>query len=231
MARTKRQAPPPGKPASTLPTAEPYELESYGKDNALKNAADAISAVAEVINAETDEKKPDGPIPSLETPVADEPRRLKVDEDKYEFKNNTVPDWAKIPEFAPDGTPFRFPKGRKIMFLRFRANQTSVPGRGERQAIVWELSPGDLEFARSRSQGDRNRFADQMTKQCIRAIDGKAVDWTTGGAINNPEQFWGEIGQGYRNLLQSMISKLNMLDAAETRDFLENCVALVIATG
>lgn len=231
MSRKHKQAAPPGKPASSLPTAEPYELESYGKTNPLKVAAEAVSAIAEAINAATGEEAAE---PGPETPVASEPakpRRLNVEEPRFDFKNNTVPEWATLPEVAADGSPFRFPKGRKVFFLRFRAALTDVPGRGERQCIVWPLSVGDMEFARSRAQGDRLKFADQMTKQCIRAIDGKPVDWTTGGVANNPEQFWAELGQGYRNLVQTLITQINILNAEETRDFLESCVSLVIATG
>lgn len=223
MSRTRTRAAAPGKPASTLPTAEPHELETYGKDNPLKTAAEALTAAASLINEATAEE--------ATTPAGASARPLPVEDTKFEFKNNTVPEWAKIPATAADGSPFRFPKGRKVFFLRFRANLTSVPGRGERQAILWEMSPGDLEFARTRSQGDRMKMVDQMTLQCIRAIDGLAVDWATGGAVNNPVQFWAEVGQGYRTLIQTLASQVNMLNAAETRDFLENCTALVIATG
>lgn len=228
--RTPKQAPTAGTPASSLPVAEAHELETYGSDNPLKRAADALTAIASAVAAEPEVAPPvDGEAPP--TPAAAGARKLNVEDVKFDFKNNIVPEWAIIPETAADGTPFRFPKGRKVFFLRFRADKTDVPGRGERQLIVWPLSVGDMEFARSRAQGDRLKFADQMTKQCFRAIDGKAVDWTTGGVVNNPEQFWGELGQGYRNLVQTLITQINILDAAETRDFLESCVSLVIATG
>ncbi len=230
-----RNPKPAGIPASSLNVAEPHELESYGADNPLKRAADAISIIADAVNEATaeatDEAAPskDQHVEAEERLADGEARRLKFDEDqKVESSGNQVPAWATIPETGADGQPFRFPKGRKILFLRFRAHLTDVPGRGERQAILWPLSTGDVRFAADRSHGSAVRAADEFVKQCIRAIDGKPVDWTTGGAANNPDQFWAELGQGYRVQLQRIASQINTLNAKEVRDFLENCVALVI---
>jgi hypothetical protein len=100
--------------------------------------------------------------------------------------------------------------------------------RGERQCIIWPLSVNDVRFAADRSNGNQARFNDELVKQGIRVIDGEPVDWTTGGIVNNPDQFWAEIGFGYRLQLTRLSNQLNTLNAKELSDFLENCVALVI---
>lgn len=134
-----------------------------------------------------------------------------------------VPQWALIPD-----DPFRFPKGRKVVFIRMRAYLTDVPGKGERQCILWPLSVGDVEFAASRSHGNAARFEQELAKQSIRAIDGKAVDWTVESIGTSANVFWREIGQAYRVQIVRLNNMLNSMNPKETVDFLEHCVSLVV---
>lgn len=217
-----------GTPASELLTAELHELEAYGKDNPLKVAADAITEAAAAIaegEPKTREEHAEKEGRLLSEVLAEQ---AEQDKKKANLPTNRIPGWCKLPEAGVDGSPFRFPRGRKLLCLRFRAYLTDVPGRGERSCIIWPLSVGDVRFAADRSQGNSARFNDELVKQGIRVIDGQAVDWTTGGVPNNPEQFWSEIGFAYRTQLTRLSNQLNTFNSEELRDFLENCVVLVI---
>ncbi len=140
-----------------------------------------------------------------------------------------VPAWAAefIPSAGIGGEPFRFPRGRPIMFVRLRAEWTDMPTEGDRLLICWPISYGDQQFAIRRAKGDPNVVTDELTKQMIRAIDGKPVDWT-GGNKQNPDVLWQQIGQKCRYLLTRLYLQNNTLSASETRDFFERCIAVVI---
>lgn len=132
-----------------------------------------------------------------------------------------VPEWAIIPE------GFKFPRGRQIVFMRFLAAWTDVPGKGDRQIACWVISAGDRKLALSRAQGDANRSVEEMTKQMIRLVDGKPVDWSK--ASTSPEILWAEIGEKCRSLVTRTFLRLHQLDADEMRTFLEDCIAVVSA--
>ncbi len=214
----------PDLPVEALPTAEPFELESFeDPTHALKAAVDVLTSVAEAISDEPTAKaeKSDGETPAQV--AAKLSAKVAMPEPVQK-----VPSWAagNIPGSLSDGvTPFRFPKGREIMFLRLRAGTTDVPQLGDRQLICWRISPGDMRWA----QGDMTRVSDEMIKQMIRAIDGHAVNWAE-GVKHNPDVLWGQIGQKNRWLLTRMFTQLNTHTPEELKDFFEHCIA-VVTTG
>jgi hypothetical protein len=207
-----------GTDASALPTAELHELEAYGRDNPLKTAAEAVTAVAQaVVEGDEEGKKR---LASDEGKLLSEvlAEQAAADRAKANAPTNRIPAWCKLPESGEGGTPFYFPRGRKLLCVRFRASLTDVPGRGDRSCIIWPLSVGDVRFAADRAQGNASRFNDELVKQGVRVIDGLPVDWSTGGVPNNPDQFWAEIGFAYRTQVTRLSNQLNTF----------NCVALVI---
>lgn len=189
-------------PIDPMLLADPDELDTYGRPSvAQKAASDAESKkLAEAVQSLTSKAVPE---PTL-----------------------TRPDWALIPSAGVDGQPFRFPKGRSILFMRFLKEWTDTPLLGDRQIICWSLSPGDYRFALDRAQGDGNRINDELTKQMFRAIDGHPVDWASGGAYS-PDTLWGQMGQRCRHLATRIYLQLNTLSAKETRAFFETCIAVV----
>ncbi len=213
--KTRAADPEPTIDASSLPSAEPHELETFAEPtSALKVAFDLANAAADAVKDEpAPQREPEGP-PMQEVAAQAAAR------DTFEPVQR-VPGWAKVPEGG-----FRFPKHRQVTFIRLRAEWTDTPTLGDRILILWNLSPGDEAFALKRAQGDVNRITDEMVKQCIRAIDGQVVDW---GAMNqsNPDVLWGQVGRKCRQLLLKMYLRINTLGASEVRDFLETCVAVV----
>jgi len=169
------------------------------------------------------------PIEELQPPAAE----LKTKEDPKKLApQRTIPKsdgvrrapvWAKIPK------GMKFPKGIDVLILRIRADLTMYPGKGERQVIIWQLTDGDQKLALSRSMGDTNRYAIEMTKQMIRAADGQQINWT--GDPKSPgidiERFWHEIGQKGRNLLHRVTNMMCVMNEEEHADFFEHCIAAV----
>ncbi len=210
-------------PVSSLLTAEPYELESFPDPvQALKAAADSVAAAIAGSEAKPPKNANEG-----ETP-REVAAKLSASLPMPEAVQK-VPSWAHVPGASSDGTPFRFPKGREVMFLRLRGRTTDTPGLGDRHLICWAISPGDMRFAQKRAQGDQTRVGDEMVKQMIRAIDGQSVDWG-GMTTSNPDLLWGQIGQKNRWLLTRMFTQLNTHTPEELRDFFEHCIA-VVTTG
>ena len=149
-----------------------------------------------------------------------------------------APEWVQLP------AQFRFPRGKQILFVRFRSEWTDTPWKGEmvadpetgspevdaegtpilyRQCVLWPINTADKRLALNRAQRDPNRAADELTKQMIRVHDGVVADWATVRA-NGVEMFWNEIGEKCRGLLHRMFSQLHVLDTNSTRDFLANCI-------
>lgn len=134
----------------------------------------------------------------------------------------TAPDWAKVPP-----SPFRFPRGVDVLFVRIRADLTSARQKGDRILIVWGLSDGDEKLAVQRSLSDSNRAITELAKQTIRAIDGHPADWSGRPGPGNVDQLWREIGGKGRGQIVRLYTQLHVYDAKEQADFFENCVALV----
>jgi hypothetical protein len=139
-----------------------------------------------------------------------------------------APPWVKIPN------GFKFPRGRQVLFLKFRAEWTDAPWKGDeltgldgkwRQCICWPISIGDKKVAFGRAKSDPNRASDELTLQMIRAIDGREVKWD-GLPEGRVEDWWNEIGERCRNLLTKVFLQLHSLDRSQQQDFFENCIAV-----
>lgn len=149
-----------------------------------------------------------------------------------------APPWAVIPQ------GLLFPRNRMSLFFRIPSNWTYSPtvgiplrvetpldvaeaGEGGlwRQFIVWPLSGGDQKLALGRAMQDPNRYAVELTKQMIRAVDGEVVDWSgVGGASIN--EVWEQIGGPSQNLLNRLWSQMHVLQKERLTRFFENYIAL-----
>ena len=153
-----------------------------------------------------------------------------------------MPPWCIV----PDG--FQFPRGKQVLFLRFKSSWTDAPWKGEpmmdpatgkamvedpsdpnaepilwRQCIVWPINTADKKLALGRAQRDPNKAGDEMCKQMIRCADGIQSDWAV-VRQTGVEMFWNELGERCRGLMTRMFTQLHVLDTDATSDFLQNCI-------
>lgn len=145
-----------------------------------------------------------------------------------------VPPFAALPAARPGGAPawvkipegFKFPRGRQVAFVKFRASWTDTPSKGDRQCILWSLTDADEKLALVRARGDVNRAASELAKQMVRALDGCSANWdgTPGGG--NIDTWWNEIGGRCRGMLVRIFTQLHVLSEEERTDFFEKCIEL-----
>jgi len=132
-----------------------------------------------------------------------------------------VPEWATLP---PD---LKIPSGRVVAFLRFRAEWTDTPNKGERHCIVWNLTDGEERVSLKRAAGaEAMLVATELAKQTVRSVDGVRTNWGAPKGPGSIDQFWSEIGSRCRNMVIRWYSQNHMLNEVEQRDFFENCVVV-----
>lgn len=139
-----------------------------------------------------------------------------------------MPPWAKVPASTPE-RPWAFPRHVQVIPVLFRAHLTRAPDKGDRTALLWEISDGEERVALMRAQKDPNRAQVELAKQMIRSVDGHPADWSGLDTPGSVEVFWREIGAKYRTMIVHLYNQLHVMTAAETEDFLERCVAVVTA--
>ena len=139
-------------------------------------------------------------------------------------EGDDVPEWGVVPE------NLRVPKGKRIMFIRFRAEWTDAPMKGERQCIIWTLTDGEEKLANDRCGGSSSRAPAEYSKQMIRAIDGVTVDWSKRVGPGSIDEFWREIGPKCRGMLMRIYAQLHLPSDPELNDFFEHCVAVRTAS-
>jgi hypothetical protein len=155
-----------------------------------------------------------------------------------EAKHEGAPLWVSVP------VGFKFPRGKQVLFLRFKSIWTDTPWKGEpivdpatgvhevdgngkpvlyRHCICWPVNTADKKLALGRAQRDPNRAPDELAKQMVRVHDGFEADWAV-ARQNGVEMFWNELGERCRTLLVRVFTQLHVLDTDSTRDFLANCI-------
>lgn len=169
------------------------------------------------------EPTPDGP-PDKATPEG-QLRPSPVPMELPDATDGEMPEWVKCPP------GMKFPRGKQVIFLRFRAQLTDTPNKGERQAILWSNNLGDSKLAYIRADKDPNRLSEFLAKQMIRVIDGQRVSLS--GELNsaNLDIWWDEIGPKSRGIIDKLYMQLHFASRDESVDFFENCVAVRVATG
>lgn len=169
--------------------------------------------------ASKDEEEQLEQVPVEEAP--EPPEQEPEDDERIADEESEVPEWVVLP---PD---LKIPSGRVVAFLRFKAEWTDTPTKGDRQCIVWNLSDADERLALKRANlNDGLSAISDLAKQSIRAVDGVRVDWSKGKGPGSIDQFWREIGAKCRALLQRWYLQNHQLNDAEQKDFFESCVAV-----
>lgn len=136
-------------------------------------------------------------------------------------------------EFADLGmlpASFASPKGKTPAFMKFPADMTETPWKGDRYCVLWTLSYADEKRAIARSGGQPGGMIPEMTQGMIRVIDGKwtAMSGRTPTAAERFEKvsvFWEEIGPGCRQVLETFYINQHNLSMEQKARFFTECVA------
>lgn len=189
-----------------------------------------------------------------EAPVVEKAPLEEVQEDE---QGGDIPSWA-LPAI-PQG--MRFPPGKAVAFMRVRSSWTDSPQKGvqsiwrrprdprdlaagfdseevlSRVAICWSITYGEERNALKRSREPTMTY-DELTKQMIRAVDGRKVDWAgeyakpeNAGSLVSPEEFWRDLGVKCRPLFIAQYRQLHNLKEEELADFLSSSLVVVRAVG
>lgn len=138
----------------------------------------------------------------------------------------------QLPAARPGGAPawvvlppnLKFPRGRQVGFIRFEAQWTDSPQKGDRQCIIWGLSDIDEKVAFTRAMSDPNRAAAELAKQMVRAIDGYQVDWSGTPGPACIDEWWREIGGKCRQMLIRIYAQTHVLPEEDRKRFFESCI-------
>lgn len=141
-----------------------------------------------------------------------------------------VPDWF----VAPSGLHL---PNKELCFMRFRAEWTDRPEKGDHHCLLWPLNVGDEKLALDRTMGKATRTLAELAMQSIRAADGKRADWTMTLFRKEPgnyfyvPHFWDEIGAKCRQMIINWYSKSHALNAEQLAEFFLKCfvVARVVS--
>jgi hypothetical protein len=147
----------------------------------------------------------------------------KADEVAVNPPPGAFPTWVKLP------AGLEFPPGRRIQALRFKAEWTDVPRKGERQCILWPLSEADEKLAYQRTRGESAMSLNELAKQMVRVVDGQLVTWGD-GTPSDLTQWWTEIGARCRTLIKNSYAKMHTLEAGDLAAFFTDCQAVRTAT-
>jgi len=192
----------------------------------------------------------EGRLPPDEAEELNNPKKATTDFKSAVVDDDSgVPSESDIPEWVvwPNGLKVR--KGKNVVFVRFRGSWTDTPHLGDRVVILWPLSVADERLARRRARGDDDENVIELTKQMVRAVDGKIVSWDMTAKLNekarakllekqglvvegvNIERFWDDLGAKGRNVLTSLYMQLHTLTTEELADFFQNCTHASVASG
>jgi hypothetical protein len=126
----------------------------------------------------------------------------------------------------PSGGPPAVTPGTPVAYVRMHARLTANPAGGERQCMLATLRVREQDQATARvKNGDALMTLRELTKQCIKVVDGHAPDWQR--PMKGPygiDFFWEEIGSGYRQRLQEWYARHHSLSAEDKADFFANCI-------
>lgn len=186
------------------------EQQATAKELSGKDALDHIMHSGEL--SADDRAELDGAHPPDEDDIQD------MEDEATTPAGGGPPEWADIP------ADLKMPDGRVITYVRLRAGTTDTPNAGDRQCIMWNLSAADEKIALKRTRGEALYTLDELTKQFVRSIDGKRVDW--GKGTGQIDRWWDAIGGKNRQQLKNIYAKAHSLTAEEQIDFLGSCIAV-----
>jgi hypothetical protein len=132
--------------------------------------------------------------------------------------NEKLPDWAEVPE------SLQIPPGRTITFVRFKPdvmlNKTS-PGH---TLILWPLTVREEKIAIKRARGEVGEMMDELTKICVRCVDGKPVQPAMAAQVLG--KLWDEIGLKCVSQLRNWYQRNHTMDQEQIVDFYGSCIVV-----
>ncbi len=137
------------------------------------------------------------------------------------------PVWCK-----PFPKGFQIPKGKRPVFMRFRAEWTDTPHLGEAQCVCWGITVGEEHAADKRADDSGMRVVHERAKMSLRMVARAEqselfpVDHTKECREADPDIFWEQIGLKCRALIVRVFLETHSLTAEERRDFFENCIEI-----
>lgn len=154
-----------------------------------------------------------------------------------EFEADVPDDAVQMPAHVVLPPGVVLPKGYQVWFVRFHANLTNTPTKGDRWCVLWNLVEADEKFALKRTMGDHVRTLSECAKQTVRITGfvtdpptpGNRVNWGLGHHALS--EFWDGIGGAYRQQLMNMYVKNHTLGAEQAADFFSKCVVVLTADG
>lgn len=156
--------------------------------------------------------------PEAEKPAAElGPKRVTSDTGR--------PAWCK--PFPPG---FQVPKGKSLVFMRFRGDWTETPHLGDRYCVCWGITVGEEYMADKRADERGTRAIPERAKLGIRFIATAEsstlipVDASKSVAEADVDLFWEQIGLKCRTLITNTFIQTHSLSEAQRRDFFENCI-------
>jgi hypothetical protein len=135
------------------------------------------------------------------------------------------PSWCK-----PFPANFQVPKGKSVVFMRFRGDWTETPHLGDRQCVCWGISVGEEYAADKRADERGSRSIPEKAKLSIRLVAAAAdetllaVDLSKATPAADTDIFWEQIGLKCRTLIINAFVQTHSLSEAQRRDFFENCI-------
>ncbi len=135
-------------------------------------------------------------------------------------------DVSALPQWARDAIPesLRIPEGETVYVMRFLREWTK-DRRQDRTCVMWQLSVGDEKLANQRGGDNSGNVLMELSKQMVRAVDGKKVDYSGRNQGASLDAWWNAIGRKCRTLIVSTFIKVHSLSDAEKAYFLAHCVA------
>ena len=135
------------------------------------------------------------------------------------------PAWCKP---FPQG--FQVPKGKRPVFMRFRAEWTDTPHLGEAQCVCWGINVLEEHTADKRADEGGLRVVHERAKLSVRLVaraDQSTLlpaDYTKEVREADPDIFWEQVGLKCRSLIVNTFLQTHSLSPEERRDFFENCI-------
>lgn len=115
--------------------------------------------------------------------------------------------------------------------MRFRAEWTDAPQKGDRVMVLWSLTEAEEKLAYKRSGDDTRSTIAELSKQSIRAIDGCKADWTRASVPGAVHILWNDLGTRCRQQIMNWYLKSHTLTSEQQQDFFVNCFAVRSAVG
>jgi len=154
-------------------------------------------------------------------------------EPKEELPLDGVPvDGGELPNWANQlPVSLKVPEDTQVAWIRIRADMTIRPNGGDRVLVLWPLNEVEEKQAIARARGgDQHALIAELSKACIRMIDGIPTDRT--GSMLVPgslSKTWRDIGPKGRALVRTYYQRVHTLTMEESTDFFLNCFVTKIA--